>query len=173
MNNLLFIYNELMDYDVYYDMKLPLEFICFGITDGKMYKHFRNNSIFILPLGNDKLWGNSKIYGALFLCRDINFYINILDAYHACSKDKLRRNHIKDIHHREEVLVTPIYFNTLDDLSRLKYREGNEVIATTYFGNPNHPKIKQRFVTTKNYRIVDGIYAKYYRKLFRRVNNGN
>lgn len=168
-NNLLFIYNELLDSDVSNDLKLPLEFICFATIDGKMYRHFRNDSVFILPLGDTKLWGNSKIYGALFLCKDIEFYISLLDAYHVCSKDKLRRNHIKDIHHREVVTATPIFFNDLDELSRLKYREGNVINATTYFGNINHPKIIQRFGTTKSYRIVDGINTTDFKKLYRSV----
>ena len=168
-NSLIFLYSELLSPEVYNSLRLPLEFISFGIVDAKMYRHFNNDSVFILPEDDTKAWGNTKVYGALFVCRDFDFYINILDAYHACSMDKLRRNHIRDIHHRSVVDVSPIYFDTLDELSRLKYREGISIGATTYYGNINHPKIKQRFGTTKSYRIVDGIYPKYYKELFRRV----
>jgi len=170
-SNLFFLYNELMNPVVYHElMHLPFEFICFGTTDGRMYDHYYNHSTFIVPLGKQKKWGNSKVYGALFLCKEFEFYADLLDAYNACSLTKLRRNHIKDIHHRERVDVTPIYFDTLDDLSRLKYTEGVPLSATTYIGNVNHPKINQRFVTEKNYRIVDGIDKKNFTKLFRRVN---
>lgn len=168
-NSLVFIYNELLSPDVHNNMSIPLEFIAFGTVDAKMYSHFKSNSNFILPLGEDKLWGNTKVYGALFVCRDFDFYINILDAYHACSMDKLRRNHIKDLHHREIVEVTPIHFNTIDELSRLKYREGISIYATTYFGNINHPRIKRRLTKIKPYRIVDGIDVQNYKKLFGRV----
>lgn len=170
MNNLLFLHNELMNPDIYHNkLRIPLEFICFGITDGKMYSHFGNESTFILPEGGTKDWGNTKIYGGIFLLSNFDFYIDLLDAYHACSMSKLRRNHIRDIHHRVEMPVTPIYFNTLSDLSRLKYREGREIPITTYVGNLNHPKINQRFVTTASFRIVDGINKINYTKLFRRM----
>lgn len=134
-----------------------------------MYSHTRQNSTFILPTGGTKDWGNTKIYGAVFMVKEYDFYIDLLDAYHATSLTKLRRNHIKDIHHRLEIEVTPIFFDTLDDLSRLKYQEGTPIQMTTYVGNINHPKINQRFVTTASYRIVDGINKTNYTKLFRRM----
>ena len=169
-NSLLFLYNELMNPDFYNNMRLPLEFISYGIIDGKMYRHLGNKSVFILPYNHQKIWGNTKIYGGLFVCRDIDFYITILDAYHVCYKDKLKRNHIYDMHHRHIVEVTPIYFNTLDDLARLKYREGSSTIqANTYFGNPKHPKIMNRIGKTQSHRVIDGIDADNFKKLFRRV----
>lgn len=172
MNQLLFLYNEFIDPDFNNNLRIPLEFVVFATIDGKMYRHFRNDSVFILPLNNNKLWGNSKIYGALYLCKDIDFYIDILDAYHICSCGKIKRNHIRDMMHRIEVEATPIYFNTLDELSRLKYKEGNSIKAITYFGNINHPKIKSRLATTKNYRVASGIYKETYKKLFWRLKDG-
>lgn len=168
----MFIYNELISPDLYKSLNIPLEFIAFAITDGKLYTHFKQDNKFMLPPGGTKLWGNTKVYGALFVCRDFDFYINILDAYHACSMDKLKRNHIKDLHHREIVEVTPIHFNAIDELARLKYRELTPISATTYFGNINHPKIKKRLDTVKSYRIVDGIDKENYKKLFRGLQYG-
>lgn len=168
MNNLLFMYNELLDPNIYNKMKLPFEFISYGIIDGKMYRHLGNESVFILPYNYQKIWGNTKIYGGLFFCRDIDFYISILDAYHICFKDKLKRNHVNDMYHRHIVNVTPIFFNDLDELARLKYREGTSTIkANVYFGNPKHPKIKSRINKTQSYRIIDGIDAKHFKNLFR------
>ena len=170
MNNLVFLHNELLNPQLYRNqLRIPLEFICFGIIDGKMYSHFGQTSTFILPNSDSKDWGNTKIYGAIFLVKEIDFYISLLDAYHMCSMTNLRRNHIKDVHHRKIVSVIPIFFDTLDDLSKLKYEEGEEIEATTYFGNIEHPKINQRFVTTASYRLVDGINRENYTKLFRRM----
>ena len=169
MNKLLFLYNELIDPEVQEKLKLPLEFISFAITDGKMYTHYNDNGVFMMPLGIDKDWGNTKVYGALFVCKDISFYYSLLDAYHACSMYNLRRNHIMDMHHRVNIKATPIYFDNLEDMSRLKYREGVDIDAITYIGNINHSKIYKRFSITQSNRIVDGILPKHYKKLYEGV----
>lgn len=166
MNQLIFLSNELINPEIQKEMHLPLEFITFGITEGRMYKHFRNQSNFIIPVDALKRWGNEVIYGGLFLCKDFDFYARILDAYHVCSLDRLRKNHDMDVHHRIEVDVRPIYFNTLDELARLKYREGSSIKAQTYMGNLKHNKITQRLKQTVSYRIIDGIDKNNFKKLF-------
>lgn len=149
-----------------------MEFINFGIFRGKMYKYFRNEDTFIIPEGYNLGWGNSVVYGGIFLCKDFDFYSEVLDGYYLCSLYKLRRNHIKDLQHRIEVDVTPIFFNNLDELARLKYREGEEIQVTTYVGNVNHPKIKHRIIQQKNiFRIVDGVNKKHFKKLFWEISN--
>ena len=175
MSQLVFLYNELLNPLVYENkMHLPLDFICFGITNGKMYTHFGNKSVFILPYNHGGRWGNIKIYGAVFAVRDFGFYIDLLDAYHASSKSTLRRNHKFDIHHRYTVDVTPIKFSSIDDLSRLKYRENENILkAEAYFGNPNHPRIKQRYENKdRSRRVIDGIDGNNFIKLYRRVKDG-
>lgn len=166
MDKLIFLSNELQNPLIQKEMHLPLEFITFGITEGRMYKHFRNESNFIIPVDALKRWGNEVIYGGLFLCKDFDFYARILDAYHVCSMSTLLRNHDLDIHHRVEVDVRPIYFKTLDELKRLKYREGESVQATTYMGNLKHHKISRRLDKTVSYRIIDGIDKDNYKKLW-------
>jgi phage tail protein X len=131
-----------------------------------MYKHFRNQSTFILKPGSSKNWGNDVVYGAVFLCKDFDFYKQIFDAYHTCSMSTMLKNHPLDTHHRIITDVTTINFNTLDELARLMYQEGTSIETITYVANPNHPKIKQRFATTKSYRITDGIDAANFKKLF-------
>ncbi len=100
------------------------------------------------------------------LCKDFDFYARILDAYHVCSLSSMRQNHKIDVHHRVKVNVTPIYFTSLDELSRLKYTEGSNVFAQTYLGNPNHPKISQKLNAKQTCRIVDGIDKSNYIKLW-------
>ena len=172
MSNLIFLTNQLQNPNFQKQMHLPLHFICFGIVEGKMYKYFNNKNNFIIatdyinqPI---KRWGNSVVYGGVFLCEDINFYIRILDAYHLCSLSTLLKNHDKDIFHRIKTQITPIHFKTLDELSRLKYTENNEKIeAQMYVANTNHPKINKRINDKKNsYRIIDGIDTKNFKQLF-------
>lgn len=166
MHKLIFLSNELQNPVMQKEMRLPLEFITFGTIQAKMYKHFRNQSNFTVPHGTSKRWGNDVVYGGLFLCKDFDFYARIFDAYNMCSKSILLKNHVKDIHHRVEVDVTPIYFRTLNDLSSLKYREGETITAQAYMGNTKHNKITQRFDKTASYRIVDGIDVDNFKQLF-------
>lgn len=169
MSRLIFLYNELINPEVQKQMRLPMEFISFAMVDGKMYTHYSDNGVFTIPLGNDKDWGNTKVYGALFLLNDYNYYISILDGYHACSMSNLKRNHKMDLHHRVLTKVTPIYFNSIDDLSRLKYSEGSDIDAIIYVGNLDHSKIYKRFLITQSNRIVDGILPIHYKKLYEGV----
>lgn len=169
MDKLIFLSNELQNPHQQRELRIPLEFITFGITEGRMYKHFRNQSNFIIPIDTLKRWGNEVIYGGLFLSKDFDFYAEILDAYNMCSLSKLLRNHDLDIHHRIEVDVKPIYFKTLDDLARLKYKEGEPIKAQTYMGNLKHNKITQRLNKTVSYRIIDGIDTYNFKQLFGEV----
>ncbi len=171
LSNLLFLTNELQSPFLYKQMKLPLEFIAFGITEGKMYKHFRNQSTFVAPVDIRGKNGNIVVYGGLFHCSDVNFYLRIFDAYHVCSLNTLHKNHINDLHHRIITNITPIYFNTLDELARLKYREGETLPAHTYIGNIKHPNIKRRIFTVPftSYRIKDGIVARCFKSLYEEV----
>lgn len=145
------------------DMRIPLEFITFAFVEAKMYKHFKNDSVFLLQPDNRK-WGNNVVYGALYTLRDFEFYIRNLDAFHICSLSTLRTNHIKDIHHRVITSATPINFASLNNFSRLLYKEGSPIDVQTYVGNPNHPKIQQRLNKTISYRLTDGVDIENFKK---------
>lgn len=149
-------------------MKLPLEFISFGITKGKMYYTYGKKDTFISTTDNIMQNRNTVVYGALFLCKDYDFWARILDGYHLCSLSTLLRNHQYDELHRVNTLVTPIYFKTLEELNLLKYMEADaSFYAQTYVANLNNPKIKQRLDTNINtHRISSGIDAINFKKLF-------
>lgn len=168
-SRLIFLTNELQTPSLQKSLRLPLEFIAFGIAEGRMYKHFRNQSNFVIPVDSLKRWGNDVVYGGLFICKDFDFYANILDAYHVCSLSTMMRNHKRDIHHRVEVEVTTIHFQTLDELARLQYRESESIKAQMYMGNINHPKINLRLTKTVSYRIVSGIDTVNFKQLFGEV----
>lgn len=166
MDKLIFLTNELQNPHIIKQMRIPLEFVRFGISEGRMYKHYNNKSTFILPVNALKKWGNSVVYGGIFICKDFDYYCNILDAYHICSLSTLFRNHSCDLHHRVEVPVRPIHFSTLSELAHLKYKEGEPITLTTYLGNLKHPKIKQRLNNSKSYRVIDGMDKEHFKQLF-------
>lgn len=169
MNRLLFLYNELCSPHVQQELRIPLQFVSFAYVKGKMYKHFRNQSNFALPLGVNKNWGNTCVYGGIFLINDSEFYVRILDAYHTCSLSTLYTNHKRDIHHRQNVFATPISFPDLDSLGRLMYHEITELECDVYFGNPNHAKIRQRLEVNDSYRIIDGVDKRHFTQLYQEV----
>lgn len=166
MNKLIFLTDNLLSPTNQANMRLPLSFITFGIIKAKMYSYFRNKDTFITENVTRK-WGNSVVYGALFVCQDFDFYSRILDSYYMCSMSTLLRNHQNDIFHRVNVDVVPITFDRFDDLQRLKYKEGESISSLTYVANQNHPKINKRIKDMKNtYRIVDGINKENFYQLF-------
>lgn len=170
MNNIVFLSNELVNPQVQRVMKLPIDFISFGIIKGRMYSQHKHNGSFVLPVDVKKKWGNEVVYGGIFLCKEFEFYARILDAYHACSLTALLCNHILDINHRVMIDVQPIYFSSLEELGRLKYREGEKVKMHGYMGNPNHPRIIKRINDKKNsYRIIDGVDIKNFKQLWEEV----
>jgi len=173
MDEMLFLTNEIMNPIRQRELRIPLTFICFGIIKGKMYTHYRNSKSTFVITNVEKPYGNEVVYGGLFLCKDFDYYSRILDAYHVCSMSTLFYNHIKDIHHRENVEVTTIKFNSLIDLAKLKYEEITQVEAETYVGNLNHPNISKRILCTNHtYRIADGIDVNNFKELYREVING-
>lgn len=139
-----------------------MHFISFGYTKGAMYSF--TDEVFMV---HKKRHGNSRIYGALFVLDDYEFYIRQIDAMHACRKSLLRRNHVLDTYHRKEVNVVPIKFDTLEEFAVMKYKELAIIEADTYLGNLEHPKISQR--VQKRYRVMDGLDIKHYTRLHREV----
>jgi hypothetical protein len=170
---LMFLANELINPKRMQYLNLPLQFITFAHIKGKLYKHHNRKDVFVLQEGITNQWGSSVVYGAVFLVPDYYFYVRTLDAYHTCSLSTLRKNHNNDLHHRDTVLATPIKFNSLSDWAVLLYEEKEPIAVQTYFGNPNHPKIKSRYVSTKNnrshYRITSGVDLENYKSLYREV----
>lgn len=165
----MFISNEILGVEKRTQLRIPMTFISFGIIEGKMYRHFRNRGTFIVK--DEGNWGNRVVYGGIFAISEFNFYISLLDAYHQCSMSTFRFNHNKDVHHRSIEEVTPIHFNSIDELERLQYRENSPINAHVYLGNKNHPKIKQRFNKKTSYRIIDGV-DEHFIELYREVKNG-
>lgn len=166
MDKLIFLSNEIMNPSIHTAMRIPLHFISFAHIKGKMYKHFGNRSTFTLPIDVNKSWGNDVAYGAVFVCKDFDFYARILDAYFVCSMTTMLRNHNQDLHHRFLTEATLLQFNTLEELATLKYKEGEPIDVLTYMGNLKHPKISQRLNKTISYRITDGIDKDNFKKLF-------
>lgn len=164
---LVFISNELLSPTLQRELGVPLEFVSFAITKGQMYSHYAKRSTFVLRGG--KVWGNSVVYGVLFHLRDSDFYLRLLDSYHACSMSSLYKNHVLDLHHRLYDFVTPISFNNVDELERLMYKEREEVKAMFYVGNPKHNNITRRLHRRNSYRVLDGIMPQQYNEIYKEV----
>lgn len=166
---LIFLSNVMQAPDWIREAKIPLEFVSFAYTEGRMYTHYQRVDTFICKEHTTRRHGNSIVYGGLYLLKDFDFYIRLLDAYQVCSLSTLFKNHDNDLHFRKVVSVTPIHFTSQEQFERLLYKEEESVPAYAYFGNPTHPKIKQRIVTTNfhSYRISDGVDKTNFLKLLR------
>ena len=146
-----------------------MTFITFAHTDGRMYTTHRNERTFVAK--GVRQHGNSVVYGAVFLLPDPYYHIRTLDGMMLCSKSALGRNHDRDYMHRVVGSVTPIRFNTLDELNRLMYTEGEEIKVQQYVGNINHPEIKHRVSVKKvrNYSVSNGVDEQPFLELLRGI----
>lgn len=169
INNLIFLSDRLMSPVTQRLLNIPLEFITFAHIEGKMYTLPQNKGTFVLR--GDRPWGNSVVYGALYLLQDFNFHIRTLDGMSLCSLSALRRNHDLDMLHRVELDAIPIHFDSINELERLLYTEGDAIRASAYIGNVKHPKIKQRVANHRNgnHRILDGVDKDSFLQLHREV----
>ena len=145
-------------------LKLPLEFIAFGYVEGKLYKKEKTA---VLTKAKKSVRGNSVVYGAVFLCKRFDYYDRVLDGLFGCSMSALKKNHTKDFMHRVEESVTIIKFSTIRDLVYLNYKEVMVVNVQTWFANPMHKSYST--LTEKHNRIVDGILAEDFYKLYKEV----
>lgn len=169
MKKLIFLYNELLDSEKRDLLQIPLTFISFGYIDGKLYKY--KDTVMAIRNGTRE-WGNNKVYGALFTLDDYNFNIRFLDGMHVCSKSRIYINHDLDLFHRNEICVTPIVFNTLEEFVTLQYKELEGVLSYAFFGNVKQTKINNMLHNTNSQRIKDGLDKNSFKKLYKEVGNG-
>lgn len=165
---LLFLANELCDPHVQRDLRLPLEFIGFAVMPLHMYEgpHTRRTTFLARHTRSQT---TDVVYGGLFLLRDADYYLRILDGYHLCSLSTLGRNHIKDEQHRITYEATPISFATLDELASLRYTEREPIHASVYVGNPYQTKIYQCLQARARRRVKFGIHHNPLTNLLREV----
>lgn len=169
MNNLFFLSNRLLSPKLREEMRLPMHFISFAITDGQMFSTFGKHDTFVAK-GLRKR-ENSVVYGALFVMEDVHFHVRSLDSMLLCSKSSLGRNHSLDRNHRVVDNITLISFKTLDELNRLMYKERETIPVQMYVANTTHPDNKQRIHVKHHYshRIMNGVHEKYFIEQFGEV----
>lgn len=148
-----------------------MEFVCFAITDGRMYTKYLKQGTFVV--NGLRKHGNNKVYGAIYSLKDAYFHLRTLDALHNCSKSSLGRNHDLDMEHRVQAQANPILFSSLNELDRLLYKELESVTVEMYVGNLTHPTIKRRIEQREhnNFRVTNGINTESIIKQYRRVTN--
>lgn len=173
--SLIFLTNLLMTQQKLNDLKIPATFVCFGYVEGMLFKHYSHNQSTFLILESGYRWGNTVVYGALYHIDDYHFYVRQLDGYMRCSLSSINSNHRLDLHHRVKAIVTPIRFNSLDELDLLLYTEDDEQFEVdVYIGNPKHPNVKTKLNRQHSYkesfRVSNGVDALSFIKLYEERN---
>lgn len=151
------------------DLKLPMTFVCFALLKGSLYR-FPHTA---LNVTHKKPFGNSVVYGAVYIVHDAFFHIRTLDAYHLCTKDALGENHKFDHAHRVSGKVSPIMFKNLQELDRLIYVEDAPIDVQYYVANPKHPTTAERVRRRNgaNYRIYHGIVPHAFQQQLEGIQN--
>ena len=154
--DMVFLSNDLLNPTKRKRMKLPLIFVSYAFVHGKMYSLPR--STFVVELEDVKTWGNNVVYGAVYLVQDWEYFIDVLDAYHCCSKKRLHKNHKLDLMHRKTITATLINFDSFTSLEVLKYKEVGTVQTDAYFANMEHNRIlKSIYHPERRKRLSSGI----------------
>lgn len=152
---------------------MKLKFIAYGFVKGTLFDYNQNcqqKAGFMIEEGQRLTRNNHIVYGALFFCENFEFYGSILDGLNRCTYSILGMNHPNAMIYRKEIDVTILHFETLWDLAYLHYREGTQVKALAYFGNPNHNKLKNKvYCKANDYKVADGIFARHFKQLFMEV----
>lgn len=180
---LVFIADELLNPKQRNKYNIALNFVAYAFIRGDLYSHSelserkrskgKQDRKFIIRECDESKKGNQVVYGALFTLNNAFLDLSVVDGYNHCMYSILGMNHSKAMIHREEMEVTIIHFDTLEDLAYLRYKEGTKVNANVYFGNIKHPKIRTKVLGkySRRYRLHDGIDAVNFKKLFLEVNN--
>lgn len=157
MKQLVFLYDEYLNEDKQKLAKLPLEFICFAYIKGVNMYDLRGTYIAIKENTLKKTKKYNKVYGALYILDMSEHYLRTLDAVMTCSKGFIGSNHKLDIRHREKIKATPIHFKTIEEFTKLKYNEGEELDVITYLANPQNELIKTNVLNSVRNREVTGL----------------
>lgn len=157
MKQLVFLYDEYLDEDKQKLAKLPLEFICFAYIKGVNMYDLRGTYIAIKENTLKRTKKYNKVYGALYILDMSEHYLRTLDAVMTCSKGFIGSNHKLDIRHREKIKATPIHFKTIEEFTKLKYNEGEELDVITYLANPQNELIKTNVLNSVRNREVTGL----------------
>lgn len=157
MKQLVFLYDEYLDEDKQKLAKLPLEFICFAYIKGVNMYDLKGTYIAIKENTLKKTKKYNKVYGALYILDMSEHYLRTLDAVMTCSKGFIGSNHKLDIRHREKIKATPIHFKTIEEFTKLKYNEGEELDVITYLANPQNELIKTNVLNSVRNREVTGL----------------
>lgn len=163
---LIFLSGQMCDPTLQDDLGLPIEFISFAIFKGHIYYDESVDDTFILESTRSTV---DAVYGGLFLLQDDDFYMPVIDAYNLCSMSVLRKNHIKDRQHRITHSITPISFDTVEQLRRLDYWEREDIEAVIYVGNPNHPNTRRLSRVRSGAKLVSGVHTKPFLSLLEEV----
>lgn len=168
MTNLIFLCDRLLNKEEQKLLKLPLTFISFAQIEGKLYK-IRKHYISIHKNTLKRQWGNDMILGAIFLLDEFDFYIRQIDGYYGCSLSRININHKFDYMHRKLTPTTLIRFNTLRDLSENKITHITTIPTWAYFGNEEHPKIRNQIIKGRS-RVLEGVDAINFKECYQQVN---
>ena len=157
MKQLVFLYDDLLDEDYQKKTRLPLEFICFAYIKGVNMYDLRGKYIAVKENTLKKTRKYNKVYGALYILDNYEHTLRTLDALMTCSKSFLGENHKLDIRHREKIKATPIHFKSIEEFTKLKYNEKEEIDVITYLGNPQNELIKSHVLNSVRNREVSGL----------------
>ena len=155
-DSLFFIYDKLMTKDEQKVSNIEMEFISFGLINAKMSRvttrYDPSNKIILKRIFATPINGIHVVFGGIFLLKNYERDVYKIHTYYDNSMMFLGNTMKEDLYDFVEIAVTPIKFNSIDDIKTCNYKIGNDVMCGTFIGNQANERISYN-IKQKLYRM--------------------
>lgn len=155
MNQLIFLYDDLMLKEIQKKLNVKLQFLSAGVINAKRYrlndtKHYRE---FIIPKHTTNL-----IYGGIFLVRNYDENKYKLHAWHNNSIPFTNQTMKEDLYDCQILKITPIKFK--DTVNTCVC--GECISAICFIGNINNKQVKHS-INKPYWKIIRNDFDRFYK----------
>lgn len=138
-------------------VNIPFKFLSFATTNGKMFwwNDSKRKRTCLIPQGEITKRTNRIVYGALYMLDNYEWYENALHSYYNSMASYTDLVCANDYMKPQELLVRPIKFKTLTDLSTQHYDRGGQMVALGFVVNTDNSDMNRWY--RAQYHKMQGI----------------
>lgn len=173
---LVFFYDELMTKEGQEKLRLPIKFLSYGYTYGRMYwcSDGKKRRYFIVPPQTirHRVNYNRIIYGGIFVINDFKEYERAIYSYYNSSIPYTECIMQEDLFFPTQQQATPIKFKSIEDFELCKFSSLNPIDSLVMMGNEANHKITNSMSKGRYYRRTSGIDVPNFLLMIKENNSG-
>ena len=149
---LLFVYDELMLQDIQELTNIQMDFVSYGLIKGKLYwvNDTKKHRTTLLPINKNTVF---CAFGAIFVINDFEEQRLRIESYYGSSLSIIGENIQSDLYKLEEVVITPIKFNSLQDFIDCKFEESDKISCLSFVANTENSIVKNSLSKRRYYSL--------------------